>query len=87
MPVTAGPPKKVFVLVNNDVWVSEDDGLSWAALGVREIFPWHYPRGVAVRPDDPRVVYVTVGDSTPGRTGAVMRSTDAGETWESLPWS
>jgi photosystem II stability/assembly factor-like uncharacterized protein len=83
--VAAGPPKKILVLVNDDVWVSDDDGLSWDTVGVRQIFPWHYPRGVAVRPDDPRVVFVTVGDSTPGRTGAVMRTCDAGKTWESLP--
>ena len=40
---------------------------------------------MAVRPDDPRVVFVTVGDATPGRTGAIMRTTDAGRTWENLP--
>ena len=28
---------------------------------------------------------MAVGDTTPGRTGAIMRSRDAGETWESLP--
>ena len=30
--VTAGPPKTVFVLVNNDVWTSIDDGESWREL-------------------------------------------------------
>jgi photosystem II stability/assembly factor-like uncharacterized protein len=83
--VSAGPTKQIFVLVNDDVWVSKDDGESWNTIGVRQIFPWHYPRGVAVRPDDPRVVFVTVGDATPGRTGAIMRTTDAGRTWENLP--
>jgi photosystem II stability/assembly factor-like uncharacterized protein len=83
--VTAGTPKKIFVLVNDDVWTSEDDGETWNALGIRRIFPWHYPRGIAVRPDDPNVIFVTVGDATPGRTGALMRTTNAGRTWESLP--
>lgn len=82
--VTAGPPKRIIVLVNNDVWTSDDDGATWSAIGVRELFPWHYPRGVAARPDDPRVVFVTLGDSTPGRTGAVVRSQDAGKSWECL---
>jgi photosystem II stability/assembly factor-like uncharacterized protein len=27
---------------------------------------------------------VAIGDSTPGRTGAVMRSRDTGDSWESL---
>jgi len=83
--VVAGPPKTVFTVVNDDVWTSTDDGASWKAVGARHVFPWHYPRGIAVKPDDSRVVYLTVGDSTPGRIGAVMRSKDAGKSWESLP--
>ena len=50
----------------------------------REVFPWHYPRGIAVKPNDPSTVFVTLGDSTPGRIGTVMRSKDAGATWQSL---
>ncbi|MBI3326326.1 MAG: hypothetical protein HYZ81_06445 [Nitrospinae bacterium] len=83
--VAGGPPKTVFVLVNNDVYTSTDDGAHWKALHVREVFPWSYPRGVAVQPGNPKTVYVSIGDTTPGRTGTVMRSKDAGQTWESLP--
>ena len=83
--VAGGPPKTVLVLVNNEVYTSTDEGGSWHPLHVREAFPWGYPRGVAVHPADPRTVFVTIGDSTPGRTGAVMRSKDAGKSWESLP--
>jgi photosystem II stability/assembly factor-like uncharacterized protein len=85
--VTSGPPKTVFTLVNDDVWRSIDDGETWQAARARETFPWHYVRGIAVKPSDPKTVFVTVGDATPGRTGAVMRSRDAGATWESLPLS
>ncbi len=83
--VTGGADKRVFILVNDDVWISADDGASWRNVGVRQVFPWHYPRGITVRSDDPRTVFVTVGDTTPGRTGAVMRTRDGGATWESLP--
>lgn len=82
--VAAGPPRTVFVVVNDDVWRSTDDGKSWHAARAREVFPWHYPRGIALRPDDPKTVFVTLGDTTPGRTGTVMRSRDAGATWQSL---
>ena len=44
-----------------------------------------YPRGIKVKPDDPRVVFMAIGDYTPGSTGAAMRTRDAGRTWESLP--
>ena len=82
--VIAGPPKAVFTVVNDDVWRSTDDGKTWEAARAREVFPWHYPRGIAVKPSDSRTVFVTLGDTTPGRTGTVMRSRDAGATWQSL---
>jgi len=82
--VVAGPPKAVFVVVNDDVWRSTDDGATWHPARAREVFPWHYPRGIAAKPGDPRTVFVTLGDTTPGRIGTVMRSTDAGATWQSL---
>ena len=85
--VSAGPPQTVLTVVNDDVWTSTDDGATWKAIGAGKIFPWHYPRGIAVKPDDPRVVFVTIGDTTPGSVGTVMRSKDACKTWESLPLS
>ena len=74
----------VFTVVNDDVWRSTDDGGTWQPARAREVFPWHYPRGIAVKPNDSRTVFVTVGDTTPGRIGTVMRSRDAGATWQSL---
>ena len=82
--VIAGPPKTVFTVVNDDVWRSIDDGKTWQAARAREVFPWHYPRCIAVKPDDPKTVIVTLGDSTPGRVGTLMRSRDAGATWQNL---
>jgi photosystem II stability/assembly factor-like uncharacterized protein len=83
--VVAGPPKAVFAVVNDDVWRSVDDGKSWQPARAREVFPWHYARGIAVKPNDPRTVFLTLGDATPGRIGTVMRSRDSGATWQSLP--
>jgi len=82
--VVAGPPKTVFTVVNDEVWRSTDDGQTWQAAHAREVFPWHYPRGIAVKPDNAKTVFVTLGDTTPGRIGTVMRSSDAGATWQSL---
>src|SRR5215467_13633871 len=84
MLVVQGPPKTVFTVVNDDIWRSTDDGQSWQAARAREVFPWHYPRSIAAKPRDPRTVFVTLGDSTPGRIGTVVRSRDAGATWEPL---
>jgi photosystem II stability/assembly factor-like uncharacterized protein len=84
MVVTAGPPHTVFTVVNNDVWRSVDNGTTWESAHVRESFPWHYPRSIAVKPSDPKTVFVAIGDATPGRIGTIMRSKDAGATWENL---
>jgi len=83
--ITAGPPKTVVVVVNNDVYTSMDDGTTWKRLGIKEAFPYTYPRGIMVHPGDPRTIFLTIGDTTPGRIGTVMRSKDAGQTWEERP--
>ena len=82
--VASGPPKTVVVVVNNDVYTSTDDGATWQPIGIREVFPWTYPRGIMVQPGNTNVIFLTIGDTTPGRTGTVMRSKDTGKTWESL---
>ncbi len=82
--VAGGPPKTVVVVVNNDVYTSNDNGANWDRLGIREVFPMTYPRGIMVQPESPNVIFVTIGDTTPGRTGTIMRTKDTGKTWENL---
>jgi photosystem II stability/assembly factor-like uncharacterized protein len=82
--VAAGTQKTVFTVVNDDVWRTTDDGETWQPAHARETFPWHYTRNIAVKPSDPDTVFVAVGDTTPGRTGAIMRSQDGGNSWASL---
>lgn len=74
----------VLILVNNDVYLSRDQGENWERAHAAEAFDLPYCRGVAVKPGS-ETVFVTVGDATPGRTGAIVRSQDAGRTWERLP--
>tara|TARA_B100001245_G_scaffold23466_1_gene15386 strand:+ start:183 stop:1169 length:987 start_codon:yes stop_codon:yes gene_type:complete len=83
--VAGGPPKTVVVVVNNDVYTSTNNGGKWDRLGIKEVFPYTYPRGILVQPGNSNNIFVTIGDSTPGRVGTVMRSQDTGKTWESLP--
>ena len=85
--VSAGPPKTVIVVVNNDIFTSDDDGATWSNVGIKTAFPYTYPRGIAVHPGDPNTIFVTIGDTTPGRIGTVMRSRDTGKNWESLTLS
>ena len=81
--VSAGPPKTVFVVVNNDVYASQDDGSTWRSLGAREKFaPYRHVRDLIVDPADPCAAWATVGDYTPGDTGALMRTHDLGQSWQ-----
>ena len=83
--VIPGPPKTVIVVVNNGTFTSVDNGETWKGRLARDAFPLNYPRCIAGQPNNPKVVFLGLGDSTPGRTGAVLRSRDTGETWEDLP--
>ena len=83
--VAAGLLKTVVVVVNIEVYTSDDEGANWNSIRIRQVFLMTYPRGIMVQPGHPNVIFVTLGDSTPGRIGTVMRSKDTHKTWESLP--
>jgi photosystem II stability/assembly factor-like uncharacterized protein len=78
-------PARVLVSTNGEVFHSEDRGETWTPIGVRAKWPLPYARGLVVKPDDPRVLFAGCGETTTGETGAVLRSSDGGETWHSLP--
>ena len=79
-------PKLVVVSTRREMFVSKDMGDTWKSLvKAEEKFPMSYCRPLAVKTDDPNVLYVGIGDFAIGKEGAVMRSKDAGNSWESLP--
>jgi photosystem II stability/assembly factor-like uncharacterized protein len=93
--VTSGPddpdvhdlavaPGRVFVSTNREVFWSADRAQTWTAVGIKKNWPLPYARGIAVKPDEPRVLFAGCGETTTGETGAVLRSSDAGLTWEAL---
>ena len=44
-----------------------------------------YCRWVAVKADDPKVLFAANGDAAIGNTGTIQRSTDGGQSWETRP--
>jgi photosystem II stability/assembly factor-like uncharacterized protein len=80
--VTSGPPKSVVLTVNNEIFVSRDDGASWQTVGVKQHFPYTHIRDVVFDAMDPCTAWAAICDSTPGTTGVLMRTRDAGLTWE-----
>ena len=84
MAIAPGRPPRVFTSTNGELFWSDDQGGTWTAIGVRAKWPLPYARGVAVKADDPRVVFAGCGQTTTGETGGVLRSSDGGQSWQSL---
>jgi photosystem II stability/assembly factor-like uncharacterized protein len=80
-----GKPTKLHVTTPDGIWTSTTEGESWTLHGFPRFFERDkisYCRGVALKQGNPDVIFVGNGDFIPGRTGAIQRSTDGGETWE-----
>jgi photosystem II stability/assembly factor-like uncharacterized protein len=84
MAVAATQPKRIFASTARDVFSSTDLGETWEPLGVKEKWPLPYARGMAVKTDEPEVLFAGCGETTTGEKGYVLRSTDLGKTWETL---
>src|SRR5690348_11423329 len=84
MTIAATTPKRVIASTAREVFVSSDLGDSWEPSGIREKWPLPYARGMAVKPDDPGVLFAGCGETTTGEQGHVLRTTDFGETWDIL---
>jgi photosystem II stability/assembly factor-like uncharacterized protein len=84
MTIAATHPKRVFASTAREMFTSVDTGETWQPLGVKATWPLPYARGMAVKADDPAVLFAGCGETTTGETGHVLRSTDVGQTWEIL---
>jgi photosystem II stability/assembly factor-like uncharacterized protein len=83
--VAATNPKRLYASTAREMFVSNDLGESWEALGIREKWPLPYARGMTVKADDPGVLFAGCGETTTGENGYVLRTTNCGESWEILP--
>lgn len=83
--VSPAKPKTVVVAANREIFISTDTGKSWQGLGVNKRFAFPYCRGLALKADDPRVLFVATGDEAIGSTGGIQRSRDGCQSWELLP--
>jgi photosystem II stability/assembly factor-like uncharacterized protein len=84
MAIAATTPKRVYASTAREVFASINMGETWQPLGVKAQWPLPYARGLAVKADDPGVLFAGCGETTTGETGHVLRSTDLGETWQTL---
>ena len=87
MAIGLGERTTVFATSPYGIASSTDEGESWdwhAFPKYREVDEWTYSRGMALKADDPTVVFVALGDHVTEHTGAIQRSEDGGQSWESV---
>ena len=83
--VSSASPTTVFVSTPREVFTSTDAGENWQPLGVQDHFPMPYCRSLALKADDPNILFVANGDAARGEAGTMQRSKDRGQSWETLP--
>jgi photosystem II stability/assembly factor-like uncharacterized protein len=79
-----GSKPRLLATTPDGIWSSLDDGESWSLHGFplfSERDSISYCRGVALKPDDPDVMFVGNGDFIPGKRGAIQRTRDGGKSW------
>jgi len=81
----AASPPRVYTSTNGELFWSDDRGETWTPIGVKTLWPLPYARGIAVKSDEPRVLFAGCGQTTTGESGGVLRSDDGGRSWRSLP--
>ena len=85
MAFSLGEQQRVLVSTPNEIFASEDAGETFQSLASTASFPMGYCRWIAVKPDDPQVLFAANGDAAIGNTGTIQRSTDGGRSWETRP--
>ena len=85
MAISPEASNKVLASTPREIYATTDMGESWQSVVTTDKFVLPYSRGIAFKPGDPNVLFAAVGDTAIGSIGAVQRSTDAGETWETRP--
>ena len=77
-----GSDQSVFISNRTGVWRSRDHGENWENLNFDRFSSLRYSRGVVAAPNDPNTLYACVGLNFGSEEGGVLRSTDAGGTWQ-----
>jgi photosystem II stability/assembly factor-like uncharacterized protein len=82
--VSAALPDTVFISVRAGLLRSRDRGEAWEPIDLSKFSHITYCRDLRVAPDNPRTLYVSLGQAARSAEGALLRSGDLGTTWERI---
>ena len=85
MAFSRGDQNTVLVSTPGEIFASQDHGETFQSLTATASFAMPYCRWIAVKTDDPQVLFAANGDAAIGNTGTIQRSTDGGKSWETRP--
>ncbi len=82
--VSGHRPESVVLATRMGLFRSLDRAMNWEEVPLRRFSPLTYARDVVQSPHDPNVLYAALSDEALGRSGALYRSPDFGESWQRL---
>ena len=82
--VSSAQPDTVFITVRAGLLRSDDRGEHWQPIDLSKFSHITYCRDLRVAPDNPRTLYISLGQAARSAEGALLRSRDFGSTWERI---
>ncbi len=76
----ASGKRLMMATTNRGLHYSHDTGDTWEFVQLDS--PWQYTRGVQLRADGFKRIFLTNGDWPPGSTGRLLVSDDSGKSWQ-----
>ena len=82
--MTEARPDTVMMVGRIGTWESTDQGETWDYVDLSRFSPLIHTRELEIDPHDSGTLYLVVGQNPFADTGCLMRSRDAGRTWERI---
>jgi hypothetical protein len=79
MTIPPTQPRRVYISTASEGFVSMTRGDSCQPLGIKNKWPLPCAGGMAVKTDDPSVLFAGCGETATGEKGHVLHATDLGE--------